>query len=325
MRRITLLLITLTITASGQTLLPRISPEEATKHLINEAVPSYPQLAEFARITGNVILQVSIDESGTASVQRVISGHPLLVPPAIEAVNHWKYQPFEVDGKPALVVTVVMVTFGNATAQDATTREGMRFQHEFWSAEESAQSAVIRGDYAGADEELAKAGELVTTYSVGLQNVLEHWQWLTTKGRLRMLQKNYAEAEDCYLKALAIYQKGDKDALGLADSLSNLGKLYAVEKRFDLAHDNLVRSLAIYQKNFKKVAPGNPSARQAYGQTIANQAWMLWQLASQRNDPVDADKQCHTVLEFRNFLSTTDRDSFLSTCERTTKNSSAQH
>src|SRR2546422_2285831 len=42
------------------------------------------------RSTGNVILQISIDDSGAASVQRAISGHPLLVPAAIDAAKHWK-------------------------------------------------------------------------------------------------------------------------------------------------------------------------------------------------------------------------------------------
>jgi len=101
MRRVALLLIALTIAASGQTIPPRTPPDEAAKHLIKKPLPNYPQFAELTRITGNVLLEISIDDSGTASVRRVISGHPLLVQAAIDAANHWKYDPFEVDGKPA--------------------------------------------------------------------------------------------------------------------------------------------------------------------------------------------------------------------------------
>ena len=324
MRRVALLLVTLTIVASGQTMLTRIPPEEAAKHLIKKPSPNYPQLAEVGRITGNVILQISIDDSGTASVQRAISGHPLLVPAAIDAANHWKYHPFEVDGKPATVVTVVMVTFGNAMTHEAEDRAEMLFQHDFWTAEESAQAALAKGDYPRSEEQLNKVRELVSTHSVGLRNVPERWQWMTTMGHLRMLQQKYDEAEEYYRKALALYQNGDRDAPELAASLADLGKLFAEEKRFDLAHDHVVRSVAIYQKTFKKVGSHNPGAQQVYGRAIAYQAWMLSKLASQRNDPADADKQCHTVLEFQSFLSTTDRESFVSACEQMIKSPPAK-
>ncbi len=305
-------------------MLTRIPPEEAAKHLIKKPSPNYPQLAEVGRITGNVILQISIDDSGTASVQRAISGHPLLVPAAIDAANHWKYHPFEVDGKPATVVTVVMVTFGNAMTHEAEDRAEMLFQHDFWTAEESAQAALAKGDYPRSEEQLNKVRELVSTHSVGLRNVPERWQWITTMGHLRMLQQKYDEAEEYYRKALALYQNGDRDAPELAASLADLGKLFAEEKRFDLAHDHVVRSVAIYQKTFKKVGSHNPGAQQVYGRAIAYQAWMLSKLASQRNDPADADKQCHTVLEFQSLLSTTDRESFVSACEQTIKSSPAK-
>jgi len=301
----------------------RIPPEEAAKHLIEKPSPNYPQFAELTRITGNVILQISIDDSGTASVQHVMSGHPLLVQAAIDAVNHWKYQPFEVDGKPATVVTMVMVTFGNAVTHDAENRADMLFQHDYWTAVESAQAAIAKGDYARSEEQLNKARELAS-HRVGMRNAGEGWQWLTTMGHLRMMQQKYDEAEEYYRKALALYQNGDKDAPDRAASLASLGNLFAEEKRFDRAHDHLVRAVDIYKRNFKKVGSRNLSAQQVYGRAIAYQAWMLSKLASQRNDPVDADKQCRTVLEFQSFLSTTDRESFVSTCEQTIKSPPAK-
>jgi len=73
------------------------------------------------------------------------------------------------------VVTVVVVTFGNATIQEAEVRADMLFQHDFWTAEESAHAALANGDYARSEEQLNKARELVSTHSVGLRNLPERW------------------------------------------------------------------------------------------------------------------------------------------------------
>ena len=42
---------------------------------------------------------------------QVISGHPLLVPPAIEAVKLWKYKPTLLEGAPVEVSTQIDVNF----------------------------------------------------------------------------------------------------------------------------------------------------------------------------------------------------------------------
>src|SRR5579864_3094953 len=131
---------------SAQAATVRVSPESASKHLSKNPQPKYPEVAERARIQGNVILQIRIDETGTASVQRLIQGHPLLAPAAIEAVNTWRYQPFEVEGKAAQVVTLVMVTFGNPANHMANDGAEMDLQDHFWTAEESADAAITRAD-----------------------------------------------------------------------------------------------------------------------------------------------------------------------------------
>jgi TonB family protein len=85
MRRIAVLLIPV-VTAFAQ-VVSRISPDDAAKHLIKGPQPRYPELAEAASIQGNVILQIRIGESGTVSVLRLVQGHPMLAPAAIEAVK----------------------------------------------------------------------------------------------------------------------------------------------------------------------------------------------------------------------------------------------
>ena len=73
--------------------------------------PIYPILAKQARIQGVVVIDAIIDENGSVVQAHVISGPPLLMPSALEAVMKWKYQPSFLDGQPISVAMHVDVTF----------------------------------------------------------------------------------------------------------------------------------------------------------------------------------------------------------------------
>src|SRR3984893_4459604 len=73
--------------------------------------PSYPPLAKQARIQGVVRLNAIIGKDGTIQDLKAASGHPLLVPAALEAVMQWLYKPTLLNGEPVEVVTVIDVNF----------------------------------------------------------------------------------------------------------------------------------------------------------------------------------------------------------------------
>jgi periplasmic protein TonB len=79
--------------------------------LINQTRPAYPALARQARIQGNVILHAIIDKDGNVAQLEVISGHPLLVQSALDAVKQWRYKPTLLNGDPVEVDTTITVTF----------------------------------------------------------------------------------------------------------------------------------------------------------------------------------------------------------------------
>ncbi len=311
--RLTLAFLTLALTAFGQITPKRIPPDEAAKHLAKKASATYPPLAEAARIQGNIILEVMIDETGVTSVHRLITGHPLLAPAAIESANRWIYQPFQVDGKPATVVTLVMITFGSPGKEnDAEARAEMLFQNDFWTAEGSAQAALVQRDYTSAEQQLNKARDLLAPVEDGRRHAVERWQLMISMGRLAMAQKKDDEAEQCYKKALELRQNGDKDAPEMAVTLAALGSLYAEEKHYDLARDHANRSIAVYRKNLKRA--GAPGAREAYSRAIAYESWMLSRIALQQNNQIEEGKQCRVVLDFQASLDAADHDSFVSAC-----------
>jgi protein TonB len=89
----------------------RVSAGVQAGNLINQVKPTYPQIAKSARIQGAVVLQAEISKSGTIENLRVMSGHPMLVPSALEAVKQWRYKPYYLNGEPVAVETTITVNF----------------------------------------------------------------------------------------------------------------------------------------------------------------------------------------------------------------------
>ena len=80
-------------------------------NLITQVKPQYPPMARTARIEGQVVLRAVIGRDGTIQNLRLISGHPLLVKAAIDAVSRWRYRPYYLNGEPIEVETQVTVNF----------------------------------------------------------------------------------------------------------------------------------------------------------------------------------------------------------------------
>jgi TonB family protein len=95
----------------------KISAEDAASHLRDGAAPVVPQMAKVAHIQGSVVLRITITEEGTVTGVNVVSGHPILIQAAIDAVTKWRYKPFLVENKPAAVQTIVTVPFILDTAK----------------------------------------------------------------------------------------------------------------------------------------------------------------------------------------------------------------
>lgn len=82
--------------------------------LVHKVLPTYPPLARSARIQGQVLLQAVISKQGVIENLRVLSGHPMLVQAAIDAVRQWRYRPYVLNNEPVEVETQVTVNFSLA-------------------------------------------------------------------------------------------------------------------------------------------------------------------------------------------------------------------
>jgi protein TonB len=73
--------------------------------------PQYPSIAIQARISGPVVLHALISRQGNIENLQVLSGPPLLVKAAMDAVRQWRYRPYALNGEPVEVDTQVTVNF----------------------------------------------------------------------------------------------------------------------------------------------------------------------------------------------------------------------
>jgi TonB family protein len=73
--------------------------------------PEYPAEAREAKASGNVVVQVTIDESGLVSDAKAVSGHPLLLQAAINAALQARFTPTSLMGEPVKVTGVIVYTF----------------------------------------------------------------------------------------------------------------------------------------------------------------------------------------------------------------------
>jgi len=89
----------------------RVGGNVQAANLIRKVTPVYPPLAKQARVQGTVRFTAIIGKDGTIQNLQLVSGHPLLVAAAQEAVKQWQYKPTLLNGEPVEVVTQIDVNF----------------------------------------------------------------------------------------------------------------------------------------------------------------------------------------------------------------------
>ena len=89
----------------------RVSGGVAESYLIHKIVPEYPEQARQSGIQGTVVLHAIIDKAGYIIELNPLSGNPILVPAALDAVKQWRYSPYILNGGPVEMETIVTVSF----------------------------------------------------------------------------------------------------------------------------------------------------------------------------------------------------------------------
>jgi len=89
----------------------RVGGDIQAPALIHRVEPAYPFAAVSGKLSGTVILEATVTETGVVSDVQVLRSIVLLDKAAIKAVKQWRYQPLILNGEPVPFILTVTVTF----------------------------------------------------------------------------------------------------------------------------------------------------------------------------------------------------------------------
>lgn len=89
----------------------RVGGRVQNARLTRRVAPEYPPEAIEEQVSGRVEIEAIVSFDGTIRGLKLISGHPLLAPAAIEAVRQWRYTPTRLNGQTVEVITNIEVLF----------------------------------------------------------------------------------------------------------------------------------------------------------------------------------------------------------------------
>lgn len=89
----------------------RVGGQVEAASLVNKVEPQYPPIAKTAHVAGTVVLHAIIGKDGGIRELQFVSGPPLLMKAAMDAVKEWRYKPTMLNGESVEVDTTVDVVF----------------------------------------------------------------------------------------------------------------------------------------------------------------------------------------------------------------------
>jgi protein TonB len=78
---------------------------------VKDVRPTYPAIAQSARVQGVVIIEATIGPNGQVEEAKVLRSIPLLDAAALDAVKQWQFTPTTLNGVPVPVIMTVTVNF----------------------------------------------------------------------------------------------------------------------------------------------------------------------------------------------------------------------
>jgi protein TonB len=89
----------------------RVGGNVQSAALVSQAKPEYPMIAKTAHVSGTIVLHAIIAKDGSIQELQYVSGPPLLMKSAMDAVKQWRYKPTQLNGDPVEVDTTISVVF----------------------------------------------------------------------------------------------------------------------------------------------------------------------------------------------------------------------
>lgn len=159
---------------------------------ITKIEPEFPPIAKAAHASGNVEVEVKIDEEGNVSSAKAFSGHPLLRTAAETAAKQWKFKPAKLGETPVKVEGVLTFNFALEKTEPKTKRAAKTDP-----AEELCDQAYKLSEQGRYEEAIVK-------FQASLRHKPDYAWALFNLGTTYIKVEQYANAELSCAKALKI-------------------------------------------------------------------------------------------------------------------------
>lgn len=80
-------------------------------HVLKTIPPVYPAIARVRRLSGTVVVQVTVGKDGKVHNPQFISGQPVFRDAAFEAVKQWQFKPAMLNGQAVEQMTQIKMDF----------------------------------------------------------------------------------------------------------------------------------------------------------------------------------------------------------------------
>jgi TonB family protein len=181
--------------------------EDAKRNLVKRVAPVYPTLAAQLHLQGTVKVQVVISKAGTVDSVKLVTGHPMLVQAAIDAVKQWQYKPFVIDGQPVAVSTEIEVPF-TLGIPDASYKAEQKNNDDYFKLEDECRKYLNAGQYGDAEKPCTFSVELAE--QLPKERQMERVTANDLAGQSLLYVRKYEEALGFFQSEVAIGEKALK-------------------------------------------------------------------------------------------------------------------
>lgn len=270
-----------------------IMEAEAVSHLLAHSDPVYPPIAKAAHVQGDVLLHVSVSETGAVIAIDVVGGPAMLKGAAIEAVKHWTYTPFEVNGMAAPVKVVVSVPF-SLGIPSVTEKSDQAIGQAFFPKETECRNFNSSHNWTKAQEPCAQLVAIGDRFP-----------------DLKLRSNEIRTAHEAYGESL-IYSGDAKSALvefqkaiDVAEkSLTSVDEEYAAAYYWRAFAEHALkmpaeaeRDYSTAESSFRKAMTNLPDMKAIYGRSLAHTLAFHSVLAQQTGRPGEAAKMQAEALQ----------------------------
>ncbi len=242
----------------------QVSRDEAAKHIRHKVEPVYPPIAKAAHVMGQVVMKVSVAPDGKVSNVKVVSGPPLLIEAAVDAVKLWSYVPFQSDGSAVSALAEVAVDF-NLPKQDPRLEAAER---EYSSLSEKCHEAFSAG--GNPEQAVSACGQMAAAADKFPANsgYIERRGAYVYYASALMRAQRYPEALTVAKKAVEVVKLGHDDGSGSSAAYAVLGNAEALNGDLKPADKDLTTA-----ENFERAALNTPAGQELaphYKSTLKN-------------------------------------------------------